>query len=230
MSLILQIDTASENAHVSLAKDGQILHWLSNESQKEHAAFLQAAIQQLIKSVSINIKDVDAVAVTAGPGSYTGLRVGMASAKGLCYALKKPLITIGTLEVLTASALQLFPTDSEDLLYCPMIDARRMEIFTALYKHDLSIELRPCAMILDESSFEKELKNNQIVFFGSGSDKWKLICPDSYRDKRAIFQTVSISPKSFGTAAYTLFSEKKFTELAYSEPVYLKEFQTVIKS
>ncbi|MBK8521914.1 MAG: tRNA (adenosine(37)-N6)-threonylcarbamoyltransferase complex dimerization subunit type 1 TsaB [Ferruginibacter sp.] len=230
MSLILQIDTASDNAHVSLAKNGQLLHWLSSESQKEHAAFLQAAIQQLIKSVDINIKEVDAVAVTAGPGSYTGLRVGMASAKGLCYALKKPLITIGTLEVLTASALQLFPGDHEDLLYCPMIDARRMEIFTAIYKHDLSIVLKPCAMILDELSFENELKNNRIVFFGSGSDKWKLICPDSYRDEHAIFKTVSISPKSFGTAAYALFSEKKFTELAYSVPVYLKEFQTVIKS
>lgn len=230
MSFILQIDTASENAHVSLAKDGQILHWLSNESQKEHAAFLQAGIQHLIKSVDINIKEVDAFAVTSGPGSYTGLRVGMASAKGLCYALKKPLITIGTLELLTASALQLFPGDNEDLLYCPMIDARRMEVFTAVYKSDLSIELKPCAMILDEFSFEKELKNNQIVFFGSGSEKWKQICSDSYQDEHAIFKTVSILPKSFGIAAYALFSEKKFTELAYSEPVYLKEFQTVTKS
>ncbi len=230
MSLILNIDTASENAHVSFAKDGQILHSLSNESQKEHAAFLQAGIQQLIKTTKINLKDIDAVAVTAGPGSYTGLRVGMASAKGLCYALKKPLITIGTLEVLTASALQLFPTDNKDLLYCPMMDARRMEVFTAIYKHDLSIHLQPCAMILDELSFETELMNNQIVFFGSGSDKWKLICPDSYREKHAIFKTVSISPKSLGTSSNALFSENKFTELAYSEPVYLKEFQTVINS
>ncbi len=94
MSLILNIDTASENAHVSLAKDGLILHLLSNESQKEHAAFLQAGIQQLIKSVNIKLQDVDAVAVTAGPGSYTGLRVGMASAKGLCYALKNHLLPL----------------------------------------------------------------------------------------------------------------------------------------
>jgi tRNA threonylcarbamoyladenosine biosynthesis protein TsaB len=226
MSLILNIDTASENAHVSLAKDGLILHSLSNESQKEHAAFLQAGIKQLIKSVNINLKDVDAVAVTAGPGSYTGLRVGMASAKGLCYALKKPLIAIGTLEVLTASALQLFPTDNKDLLYCPMIDARRMEVFTAVYKYDLSIHLQPCAMILDELSFEKDLLNNQMVFFGSGSDKWKLIC----KHENAIFKPVAILPKSLGKSTNVLFLEKKFTELAYSEPLYLKEFQTVIKS
>ena len=226
MSLILNIDTASENAHVSLAKDGLVLHSLSNESQKEHAAFLQAGIQQLIKSVTINLKDVDAVAVTAGPGSYTGLRVGLASAKGLCYALKKPLITIGTLEVLTASAFELFPTDNKDLLYCPMIDARRMEVFTAVYKHDLNIQLQPCAMILDELSFEREFLNNQIVFFGSGSDKWKLLC----KHENAIFKTVAILPKSLGKSTNALFLEKKFTELAYSEPLYLKEFQTVIKN
>jgi tRNA threonylcarbamoyladenosine biosynthesis protein TsaB len=168
---------------------------------------------------------VDAVAVTAGPGSYTGLRVGMASAKGLCYALKKPLITISTLEVLTASALDLFPADNKDLLYCPMMDARRMEVFTAVYKQDLSIQLQPCPMILEESSFEKELLNNKIVFFGSGSDKWKLIC----KHENAIFKAVSVLPKSLGKSTNALFSEKKFTELAYSEPLYLKEFQTVIK-
>ena len=226
MSLILNIDTASENAHVSLAKYGMVLHSLSNESQKEHAAFLQAGIQQLMKSVNINLKDVDAIAVTAGPGSYTGLRVGMASAKGLCYALKKPLITISTLEVLTASALEFFPTDNKDLLYCPMMDARRMEVFTAVYKHDLTIRLQPCAMILDELSFEKDLFNNQIVFFGSGSDKWKLIC----KHENAVFKTVSLLPKSLGKSTNALFLEKKFTELAYSEPLYLKEFQIVIKS
>ena len=118
MSLILNIDTASENAHASLAEDGMVLHALHNESQKDHASFLQTAIQQLTMSANIHLKDIDAVAVTAGPGSYTGLRVGMASAKGLCYALKKPLITIGTLEVLTASALEFFPDDNENILFC----------------------------------------------------------------------------------------------------------------
>jgi tRNA threonylcarbamoyladenosine biosynthesis protein TsaB len=226
MSLILNIDTASENAHISLAEDGMVLHYLINESQKEHASFLQTGIQQLIKSANIHLKDIDAVGVTAGPGSYTGLRVGMASAKGLCYALKKPLITIGTLEVLTVSALQLFTTNNENLLYCPMMDARRMEVFTAIYKHDLSIHLQPCAMILDEFSFEKDLLKNKIMFFGSGSDKWKIAC----KHENAVFKTVSILPKSLSKSTNGLFSEKKFTELAYSEPTYLKDFQTVIKN
>ena len=166
MSLILNIDTASENAHVSIARDGQVLHILSSESQKEHASFLQTAIQELVKITGIHLKEIDAVAVTAGPGSYTGLRVGFASAKGLCYALKKPLITIGTLEVLMVSALQLYPPGpDENILFCPMIDARRMEVFTAIYQQDLNVYIRPCAMILDEFSFEKDLAKSKILFF-----------------------------------------------------------------
>ena len=226
MSLILNIDTSSEIAHISLAEDGIVLQALLNESQKEHASFLQTGILQLTKSAGINLKDIDGVAVTAGPGSYTGLRVGLASAKGLCYALKKPLITIGTLEVLAVSALQLFPDDNKDLLYCPMMDARRMEVFTALYKYDLTTYLQPCAMILDEFSFEKELLKNNIAFFGSGSAKWKLIC----KHRNALFKTVTILPESMSKSSSTLFSKKIFTDLAYSEPLYLKEFQTVIKS
>jgi tRNA threonylcarbamoyladenosine biosynthesis protein TsaB len=229
MSLILNIDTASENAHVSLARDGQVLHVLNSESQKEHASFLQAAIQQLIKTTGINLKEIDAVAVTAGPGSYTGLRVGFASAKGLCYALKKPFITIGTLEVLTVSALHLYPPAAdENILFCPMIDARRMEIFTAMYKHNLAICMQPCAMILDEFSFEKELSKSKILFFGSGSEKWSKACPDNYRDQNAIFKPVSILPESLSASSNILFSQKNFTDLAYSEPLYVKEFQTVI--
>ena len=229
MSLILNIDTASENAHVSLAKDGQVLYSLASGAQKEHAAFLQTAIQELIKTTGVHLKDVDAVAVTAGPGSYTGLRVGLASAKGLCYALKIPLITIGTLEVLTVSALQLYPPAAdENILFCPMMDARRMEIFTAIYHKNLQQYLQPCAMILDEFSFEKDLVKSNIMFFGSGSEKWKNICPDNYRDTNAVFKTVSLLPESLGKSSNMLFSEKKFTDLAYSEPFYLKEFQVVI--
>jgi len=225
MALILNIDTATENAHVSLAKDGQVLHALSNGSQKEHAKFLQSAIKELIKTAGVNIKEVDAVAVTAGPGSYTGLRVGMASAKGLCYALKIPLITIGTLEVLTVSALRLYPPPADEhILFCPIMDARRMEVFTAIYHQNLQEYLQPCAMILNEFSFEKEFMNNKIMFFGSGSDKWKQVC----NHPNALFKSVSILPESFITASNTLFLEKKFTDLACSEPFYLKEFQSVI--
>ena len=224
MSLILNIDTASENAHVSFAKDGVVLNALFSESQKEHASFLQTAIQQLSKTTGINLKEINAVAITAGPGSYTGLRVGMASAKGLCYALKKPLIAMSTLEILTVSALHLYPDAGETVLFCPMMDARRMEVFTAIYKNDLTIHLPPCAMILDELSFEHELSKNKIIFFGSGVAKWKMIC----KHENAIFKAVSILPEAMSKYSNNLFLQQNFAELAYSEPFYLKEFQTLI--
>lgn len=222
MSLLLNIDTSSERAHVSFAKDGVILEALSNEKQKEHASFLQAAIQQLVKNTGIQLKEIDAVAVTSGPGSYTGLRVGMASAKGLCYALKKPLITIGTLEVLTASALDSSEDIENEILFCPMLDARRMEVYTAIYQNNLSVFSAPSALILDESAYEKLLANNKIVFFGSGSPKWQSIC----KHPNASFKQVTIQPESMSKLSISLFLKKNFTELAYSEPLYLKEFQT----
>ncbi|MEP7256633.1 MAG: tRNA (adenosine(37)-N6)-threonylcarbamoyltransferase complex dimerization subunit type 1 TsaB [Ferruginibacter sp.] len=226
MSLILNIDTAEERAHVSFAKDGSILHCIYNDAQKEHASFLQSAIRKLTVSTGIKLSGIDAVAVTAGPGSYTGLRVGMASAKGLCYALKKPLITMNTLEVLALSAIQLFPGNAESILFCPMIDARRMEVFSAIYKNDLTICLSPSAIILDKFSFAKDLSENKILFFGSGSEKWKPVC----KHENALFENVSILPEVMSKYSDKLCFQKDFTNLAYSEPFYLKEFQTVIKS
>lgn len=223
MSLILNIDTASEKAHVSIARNGQVVQARNNDAQKEHASFLQAAVQDMMIAAGINMKEIDAVAVTAGPGSYTGLRVGFASAKGFCYVLKKPFITINTLEILTGSALEVLPA-AENILYCPMMDARRMEVFTALYDQNLHIVLEPCAMILNESSFEKELSNHRIVFFGNGSTKWEQLC----KHPNAAFSAVSITPEAFSKRSNMLFEEKKFSELAYSEPFYLKEFQSVI--
>ena len=223
MSLILNIDTATETAHVSVAKDGNVLQLLINESQKDHASFLQIAIQQLMKSTTMHLNDVDAIAVTAGPGSYTGLRVGMASAKGLCYALNKPLIALNTLEVLTTAVIQQLNTEI-DTLFCPMIDARRMEVFTALYNKTLTAQLLPCAMILDSASFTQQLNQHKIVFFGSGATKWKVI----YDHGNASFATVSNLPAAMASLSYTRFAKQHFADLAYSEPFYLKEFQDKI--
>ncbi|MBK8609878.1 MAG: tRNA (adenosine(37)-N6)-threonylcarbamoyltransferase complex dimerization subunit type 1 TsaB [Chitinophagaceae bacterium] len=221
MSLLLNIDTASEKAHVSFAENGELIGYLVNESQKDHAGFLQAAIAELVKTTGVLLTDIDAVAVTAGPGSYTGLRVGMASAKGLCYTLGKPLVTPGTLDALTASALQVFQHPGPSGLYCPMIDARRMEVFTAMLKPDLTFVQEPLALILDERSFEKELNQNNILFFGNGSGKWERIC----KHENALFRQVILLPEALSKLAFGMFSEQKITELAYSEPFYLKEFQ-----
>src|ERR1700761_8249865 len=140
MSLILNIDTATETAHLSIAKNGTVLQQLFNEDQKGHAAFLQPAIKKILAEQSLLINEIDAIAVTEGPGSYTGLRIGMASAKGLSYALRKPLITVNTLEAMARSAVDVLarnPIDSKEILLCPMIDARRMEVFTAIYNMEL---------------------------------------------------------------------------------------------
>jgi tRNA threonylcarbamoyladenosine biosynthesis protein TsaB len=227
MSLILNIDTSTETAHVSIAKAGNVLRSSKNESQTDHASFLQPAIQQLVKDTGIALTDIDAIAVTAGPGSYTGLRVGMASAKGLCYALNKPLIMLNTLEVLTASAIRKLAGHhvNEHILFCPMIDARRMEVFTAIYDPQLATILPPQALILEEQSFKEQLINNPLIFFGSGSAKWNAIC----HDPNASFEMISILPEAMSSLSNLFFSRNQFADLAYSEPFYLKEFQTVIK-
>lgn len=223
MSIILNIDTASEKAHVSFAKDGQVTAVLQSGSQKEHASFLQAAIQQLVSTTGIELPQIDAVAVTAGPGSYTGLRVGMASAKGLCYALQKPLIAINTLEMMAKSAVLFLKKTDNGVLLCPMMDARRMEVFTAMYKQDLQIVLNPCAMILDEFSFEKELAANEVLFFGNGSLKWENVCVH----ENARFRHIENDPAALSDLSNSYFLKRQFVDLAYSEPYYLKEFQTI---
>src|ERR1700743_1711256 len=135
MGLILNIDTSTTRGEIGLAKDGQTLFQLTNDQPKEHAAWLHPAVQQLLQTTGHAMKELTAVAVTAGPGSYTGLRVGMAAAKGFCYALGIPLITESTLKVMAFTAREQIKTDG---LLCPMLDARRMEVFTALYENDLS--------------------------------------------------------------------------------------------
>ena len=223
MALILNIDTATETAQVSFAKDGIVLQSLHNESQKDHAAFLQIAIQQLAKLAAIPLKDVDAIAVTAGPGSYTGLRVGMSGAKGLCYALNKPLIAINTLEVLTVAAIAQ-SNIADDRLYCPMIDARRMEVFTALYTNTLTSVLQPAAMVLNANSFNDQLVQHTITFCGSGAAKWQAVCKHS----NASFAVVSNINSAMAKLSDNYFQKQAFANLAYTEPFYLKEFQDKI--
>ena len=223
MALILNIDTATETAQISFARDGIVLQSLSNDLQKDHATFLQTAIQQLLKTAGISLNNIDAIAVAAGPGSYTGLRVGMASAKGLCYALNKPLITLNTLEVLAIAAQQQFKNLPE-ILFCPMIDARRMEVFTALYNNNLYSSLPPCAMILQEDSFLSQLKENKIIFFGSGAAKWKAVC----KHPNASFTNILNLPNAIAALSNTYFLQTNFANLIYSQPFYIKEFQNNI--
>jgi tRNA threonylcarbamoyladenosine biosynthesis protein TsaB len=222
MALLLNIDTATENASVCLSEENEIISLLESTDQKNHAAFIQPAIANICRTTGYRLKDIDAVSVTAGPGSYTGLRVGLVSAKGLCYALQKPLILINTLEVMASAAVNTYPLPVDTLLFCPMIDARRMEVFMAVYDDHLQIILPPCAHILTENSFKNELSQHKIVFNGSGSAKAK----DYLHHKNAIFTEIPSNASHLAARALIAFREKKYSNLAYSEPIYLKEFYT----
>ncbi len=222
MSILLNIDTAIEIAQVSVAKDGEIIETIFNSEQKDHGGFLQPAIKALIKNTAISLNKLDAIAISAGPGSYTGLRVGMASAKGLCYALNIPLITIGTLEITAFSAIleTIDAPSAASSLYCPMIDARRMEVYTALYDNKVNPVLVPCAMILDQNSFANSLLKNNIFFFGNGTKKWNRIC----NHPNASFLSDVSNPLAMSKLAYKKYVGNDFADLAYCEPFYIKEF------
>jgi tRNA threonylcarbamoyladenosine biosynthesis protein TsaB len=223
MGYIINIDTATETAFVNIAKGGVIINVLENGAQKNHGAFVQTAITALLSAAGIHFTDIDAIAVTAGPGSYTGLRVGMASAKGLSFALNKPLITINTLELWAAAVIrQTGPSD--EILFCPMIDARRMEVFTAVYNQLLSPVMEPAALVLNDLSYRELLDNHTVVFSGNGAAKWQKTCTHP----NATYVPVTEIPAAMAVLSDQAFTNKQFADLAYTEPFYLKEFQNNI--
>jgi len=219
MSIILNIDTAQETAFVCISENGLPIFIAENHSQKDHASFLHPAIVELLKKAAISITELDAIAVTKGPGSYTGLRVGMSAAKGLAYTLQKPLITISTLELMAHDILTII-VDKESLI-CPMIDARRMEVFTAIYDCNLNATISPSAMILDESSFDDWLMTHNIFFTGSGSMKFQQIC----KHTNAKFIQTNNLPVSMSVISENKNEKKMFSDIAMIEPDYIKPYK-----
>ena len=215
--MLLHIETAVEGASLCLSKDGAVLATEQNKAIRDSAAWLHTAIENMFREQKIGLNQLDAIAVSAGPGSYTGLRVGMATAKGLCYALKVPLIALNTLEIMTAAV-----TDTAAALLCPMIDARRMEVFTALYTKEGEVVTAPHNKILDATSFEEELAKHRVLFFGNGSKKFQPVATNA----NALFSDIEFSAVHMVRSATNAFSLKAFTDLAYSEPFYVKEFFT----
>ncbi|RYY68030.1 MAG: tRNA (adenosine(37)-N6)-threonylcarbamoyltransferase complex dimerization subunit type 1 TsaB [Chitinophagaceae bacterium] len=220
MAVILHIDTAATVATVSIAMSGIVQGVVENKLVNEHASFIQPAIQQLLDNTNLALKDVDAIAVAIGPGSYTGLRVGLASAKGLSYALNKPLITIGTLPMMAHAAAE--KEKNPDILYAPMIDARRMEVFTSVFDSTGKVELPAIAKILTNDSFVALLLHRRILFFGTGAKKFQTIC----NHINALFSSDYNTVQSFAHLSFEAFTLQQFAELAYAEPLYLKEFYT----
>ena len=229
MPLILLIDTATDYGAVALSANAVITASKESESQKEHASFLQPAIRQMMIEAGESLSGIDAVAVTIGPGSYTGLRVGLASAKGLCYALGKPLITVNTLQVMALASIETYLTENLSYtiapLFAPMIDARRMEVFTALYDLECRLVLAPEALIIDENMFASQLDKHQIIFSGNGAFKVKTIPVHPHITITATAHGI----KHLAVLALEKFELHQFTEIAYCEPFYLKAFHTASK-
>jgi tRNA threonylcarbamoyladenosine biosynthesis protein TsaB len=193
---------------------------VKNEKQKEQAGWLHLTIDKMIKDAGCTMQDIKAVAVSNGPGSYTGLRIGLSAAKGLCYALQIPLITVGTLQMMVQGI-----EDNEANLYCPMIDARRMEVFTAMYDGEGKEIAAPAALILDANSFAEELKENRVLFFGNGAGKFKNICSHT----NAIFKALETDASQLAKLSQEKFTAGDFADVAYSEPLYVKDFFTTYK-
>ena len=217
--LILSLDTATSRGTIAISRNGTVLSESTNEKSSDHAAWLHPAIASLLETTGLKLSDLDAIAVVGGPGSYTGLRVAMAAAKGFCYALSIPLISLNTLELMASAAID---ESTEDALFCPMLDARRMEVFTALYDRNLHAMLAPQPMILEIDSFATWLNGHTIIFFGNGSDKYQPML----QDRRAIFRALFYAPTHIAKLALREFNSGRFADLAYVEPLYLKEFYT----
>lgn len=220
MSIILNIDTAVQTSSICLAKNDRPPALKINPSQKDSAAWLHVAIQELLYEQNITLQHLDAIAVSEGPGSYTGLRVGMSTAKGLCYVSQKPLITINTLQMMAVAG----QNESTDLI-CPMIDARRMEVFTAIFDQHLNFVLPSANFILTEKSFVDLLQNHSIVFFGNGSAKFQLIT----KHPNALFAKIEIDATAMAGLSHEKFTRREFADLAYSYPFYGKDFYSSLK-
>lgn len=218
MALILSFETSTKVCSVALHKDGQLLSSSEVLVEKSHSKNITLLTEGVLNHTGFSFKDLDAIAVSKGPGSYTGLRIGVSTAKGYCYALDKPLIAINTLHAM-AQALKAYVKD--EALLCPMLDARRMEIYTALFDQQLNYIEETKALVVDESSFQKELSLNKIYFFGDGSNK----CKDLLKNSNALFiDGVYPHAKSIGLLAELAFQNKNFEDTIYFEPYYLKDF------
>lgn len=218
MGLILCIETATEVCSVCLSKDGIVVMTKEINEPNKHASLLSLLIDEVLKTSGHTFKELDAVAVSKGPGSYTGLRVGVSTAKGLCYALDKPLIAVPTLQALASLAQKQISTEGSYLLI-PMIDARRMEVFTATYNYLLEETTATLAHIIDESSFASQQLPS--YYFGNGAAKCvaTLTHPNLH-----YLENIQCSASGMAALAEAAFEEKRFEDVAYFEPYYLKDF------
>jgi tRNA threonylcarbamoyladenosine biosynthesis protein TsaB len=224
-SLILSLETSSAVCSVALHRldDGRLVGQSELRLEKSHSSHLSVLISQLLENTLHTLADVAAVAVSDGPGSYTGLRIGAAAAKGLCYALDIPLLAVSTLAALARQvAAATVPT--EDLLLCPMLDARRMEVYTALYRPDGAEVLAPTPLILDETALTEQTTHHRVLCFGNGAVKFRPLAAGN--PNVAFLAGIEPSAVAVGTLAVEAYARQEFRDVAYYEPFYLKEVYT----
>ncbi|MDC3260175.1 tRNA (adenosine(37)-N6)-threonylcarbamoyltransferase complex dimerization subunit type 1 TsaB [bacterium] len=222
MSIILSIETATKACSVSISNGTEILSVVEETGDGySHSENLSQFIEKALKESNLDYKDLNAIAISKGPGSYTGLRIGTSTAKGLCFALDIPLVSVPTLKAM-AYGMSKQSTFSEETLFCPMIDARRMEVYSAFYSNNNQVIRETQADIIDENSYLNYLANSEVVFFGDGSAKCKEAL-SAHKNARFI-NDFHPSAQNLTSLANDKFKTQKFEDTAYFEPYYLKDF------
>ncbi len=239
MERIILIETSTALCSVALAENGEIVSYKASSAPKAHASLTAVFINDMLSEKGITLADCDAVCVSMGPGSYTGLRVGVSTAKGLCFGSKKPLLAVGTLDTLVAQAASEFtasdvipdspkhviPDLIRNLRYIiPMVDARRMEVYTAVFTPDGRQITETAPVIVDESSFASHLEEGPVLFIGDGAGK----CADVIKHPNARFIQCWPKASAMLSPALKAFREGRFEDVAYFEPFYLKEFVATV--
>lgn len=225
MALILNIESATSLCSVALARDGKTISQRETMQEKSHAGSLTVFIEEILNEQGIAVSDLDAIAIGKGPGSYTGLRIGVSVAKGLCYGSGIPLIAVGTLNILIARALLVSSFINNTMLLCPMIDARRMEVYCCLADYKGNELKAVSASVIDNTSFREYLSKQKVAFFGSGMEK----CRNELHHPNSVFiQGIDPHASSLAILSELNYHNRLFEDVAYFEPFYLKDFVPTI--
>lgn len=227
MSLILCIETGTDICSVGIARDGELMSLRESDQGRDHAKQVAVFVDELLRETGVKPDELDAVAVGMGPGSYTGLRIGVSFAKGLCYGLNIPLLAVGSLEALTDVAIKDYEAGIiqvegwDEAFLCPMVDARRMEVYTQIFNSRCESQSEVSAEIITEDSFSQWRAKGKLVIFGNGAAKCQEMLPD------AIYIDVAPSARGLTRIAHQLFEAGKTVDIAYFEPFYLKDFVVI---
>lgn len=220
MALILNIDSTTTLCSVALAHNGKLIAIREEDGNYTHAENMGMFIQQVFQEANLQMNRLDAIAVSKGPGSYTGLRIGVSLAKGLCYGLGKPLIAVETLQALAWAAIRKSP--DKDAVYLSMLDARRMEVYAAAYDSKLDVKRAVNADVVESSSYDQLSQSHKVYFYGNGADKCKEILGGS--GNMFFLENIKTSASNMAELSFATFCKGKFEDVAYFEPYYLKEF------